>query len=225
MKKLKLGRTWLGAIAVLLKQVTPIKIGVSLIALCLLIIVCSQNWSEKLDDLSVTGSNTLIFPLPPINEDWKTTISIINLEDKRVNIKLSSINEEDEQSLAETFSITTLEAGETNTIETESRSLMIESNGSILGTALIETTDGKKSEVIPAIKEASTQLDFPTLADGDTPFKNITLLNVDSSPANIEVIALHADGHLIDHETSLTLLSMESWTFNIGDFFSSQSLD
>ena len=102
---------------------------------------------------------------------------------------------------------------------------MVESNGSILGTALIETADGKKSEVIPAIKEASTQLDFPTLADGDVPFKSITLINTDSSPANIEVVALDRDGSLIDHKTPPALSSMESWTFNVGDLFSSQNLD
>ena len=85
MKKLKLVGNWCPEkIVAFLKQVTPVKVGVFLITLSLLIIVCSQNGSEKFGELNVAGSSTLVFPLPPINEDWKTAISIVNLED--VNI-------------------------------------------------------------------------------------------------------------------------------------------
>lgn len=124
MKKIKLIRTWwLETGDTILKQIVTLKLGFSLllIVLPLLIIVCSQNGSEKLNELNVAGSNTLLFPLPPINQDWKTTINIVNLEDKRVDIKLSSndANYEEGKSLVETSGVTSLEVGETKSIELE----------------------------------------------------------------------------------------------------------
>lgn len=206
-----------------------LSVFILLIALSLLTTTRSQEGVNKSEESNVTNSSTLYFPYLRTDKGWETNINIANLDGKIVDVKLFS-NGSSRRSVKEASNTISLNMRETKSIETEkllpgSQSLRIDSNGNISGTALIETVDGKKLESIPAIKEPSTQLDFPTLADGDISFKDITLLNIDSSPIDIKVIALDAHGRLIDNKTLSALPQGDSITFNSRDLFSSQSLN
>jgi hypothetical protein len=59
---------------------------------------------------------------------------------------------------------------------------------------VIESLDGTKLEVISAIQETSKDLIFPLLLSGDYSSKTLTVLNADSTAANLEIIALNQKG-------------------------------
>ena len=84
-----------------------------------------------------------------------------------------------------------------------SKSLKIESNGNLIGNTIFKTKDGTKSEVVPAIEEPTSQLDFPALASYDDLYiyETITLLNPNMAHASVDIIALDKDGYEIDRNT------------------------
>ncbi len=105
-------------------------------------------------------------------------------------------------------------------------SLKIASNGNLISQVIYRTNDGKKSEVVPAIKAPSKQLDFPALVDYEDIFiyETITLLNPNPTPASIEIIALDRNGYEIDRTTDLSLASWESNTISLINTFGPEIL-
>ncbi len=105
-------------------------------------------------------------------------------------------------------------------------SLKIASNGNLISHLIYRTNDGKKSEAVPAIKTLSTQLNFPILTDYEDVFiyETITLLNPNSTPASIEIIALDRNGDEIDRTIDRSLVSWESKTISLIDIFGPETL-
>src|SRR5262249_59413056 len=132
-------------------------------------------------------------------KDWQTTINLLNLEDQQIEPTLAAY-QRDGLFLGSIPALTRLEAHATQTVEAHlglppgSAALKLESRGNCVGTASFKTLDGRKAEVIPAIREASQQLSFPLLLAGDYRFKQITLLNTDSASANLLVSRGNTEG-------------------------------
>jgi hypothetical protein len=117
---------------------------------------------------ALTEENIWYFPHLKVGQGWTTTLSITNLDDKDVTLKIL-FYDKDGNLLGESSDIESLKVGETKeingqTIPHGSKSVRIESNGDIKGICLLETEDGTKSEAIPLIKDGGRKLDFPPLA-------------------------------------------------------------
>ena len=123
-----------------------------------------------------------------------------------------------------------LEAQATRTLEAEiffppaSQAIKIVSQGGLITSSTLRSVDGTKSEVIPAVREPSQQLGLPLLLAGDYRSKEITLLNVDAAPANVEVIASDQHGRDLQRTFLFPLWPMASHSFSVQDLFSSASL-
>ncbi len=181
-------------------------------------------------------ANSNIYYLPHLNlgQGWQTTINITNTECKgehrRVTVTLTAYDK-DGVSLGVITGVKRLRANKTKTINTQilppgTESLKIESNGNLICNAIFKTTDGKKSEVVPAIKEPSKQLDFPSLVNYDDIYiyETITLLNPNTTPASIDIIALDKEGYEIDRNALPSLSSMENKTFSLVEIFDPRTL-
>ncbi|GJQ47880.1 MAG: hypothetical protein HKUEN01_02660 [Candidatus Kuenenia stuttgartiensis] len=190
----------------------------------------TKNNSNLANDQDIVSNSNILY-LSTINpgKDWQTTISITNSECKckqrRVNATLTAYDK-DGLSLEVIKNVIRLRANKTKTfhsqtLPTDAESLRVESNGSIICNAIFKTRDGTKSEVVPAIKESSRQLDFPALLSYDDLYiyKTITLLNPNTNPASIDIVALDKDGYEIDLNDLPSLSSMESKTFSLVDIF------
>jgi photosystem II stability/assembly factor-like uncharacterized protein/surface antigen len=178
---------------------------------------------------SLAQDNTWYFPYIKIGQGWKTTLSITNLDDKKVNLNIA-FYDENGNLLGEALDAENLKLGETREINgriipSEAKTLKIEKDGNIKGICLLATEDGRKSEVIPLIKEKTRQLDFPTLTQDDIYYKTITILNPNPTPTGIYVYALDKDGFEIDHMSLPTLSPNESRNFLVNDLFSAQTLN
>jgi len=182
----------------------------------------------------VSNSNILYFPTINLDKDWQTTISITNSECKRkqrrVNATLTAYDK-DGLSLGVVKNIARLGANKTKNFYAKSlpsgtKSLTVESNGNLIGNTIFKTKDGTKSEVVPAIKEPSRQLDFPALLSYDDLYiyETIALLNPNTAPASVDIIALDKDGYEIDHDTLSPLSSMESRDITLVDIFNGGTL-
>ncbi len=190
----------------------------------------TKNNANLANDQDIaSNSNILYFPTINPGKDWQTTVGITNSECKcnqsKVNARLTAYGK-DGLSLGVIKNVIRLRANKTKTfhpqtLPTNAESLRVESNGNLTCNAIFETRDGKKSEVIPAIKESSKQLDFPSLLSYDDLYiyKTITLLNPNTNPASVDIVALNKDGYEIDHTTLPALSSMESKTFSLVDVF------
>ncbi len=177
----------------------------------------------------VANSNSYYLPYLNLSQGWQTTINITNTECKdkhrRVNVAITAYDK-DGVSLGVVAGIKRLKANKTKMINTQTlppgtESLKIESNGNLICNAIFKTTDGKKSEVVPAIKEPSKQLDFPALVSYDDLYiyKTITLLNPNTTPASVDIIALDKEGYEIDRNALPSLSSTESRTFPLIEIF------
>lgn len=179
-------------------------------------------------------SNILYFPTINSSRDWQTTVSITNVECKcnqrKANVSLTAYDKKGSQ-LGIVPAISHLGAGKIKTINartfpSDTKSLKIESDGNLIGNTIFKTKDGTKSEVIPAIKEPASQLDFPALASYDDVYiyETITLLNPNTAPASVNIIALDKDGYEIDRDSLSPLSSMESRDITLVDIFNGSTL-
>jgi murein DD-endopeptidase MepM/ murein hydrolase activator NlpD len=168
-----------------------------------------------------------------LDEGWQTDISLSNLENRRVSLTLKTYSQ-DGTELGRIADVSALEAGETRTIHAQalppgSKSLKIESDGDVAGTVTFRASDGRKSEVISAIRESARQLDFPALIPEligkDSYYKTITMLNPNSAPADIALIALDRSGYEIDRFISTPLSPMESRSITLATTFRSTTLE
>lgn len=153
------------------------------------------------------------------------TIEITNIVDKKVSVRVTAYNK-DGLSLGDVTGITRLNPSETKSIDahalpTGAETLKIKSNGGIVCNVVFRTTDGKKSEVVPAIIEPSRQLDFPALVSYNDLYiyETITLFNPNTTHARVDVVALDKNGYEIDRNALPSLSSMESKTFSLMDIF------
>lgn len=179
-------------------------------------------------------SNILYFPTINSSRDWQTTISITNSECKRkqrrAKVTLTAYDK-DGLSLGIVKNVTRLRGNKTKTINAQTlpsgtESLKVESDGSLIANAIFKTKDDTKSEVVPAIEEPSQQLDFPALASYDDLYiyETITLLNPNTTPASVDIIALDKDGYEIDRNTLSSLSSMESRDITLVNIFNGSTL-
>ncbi|WP_295101906.1 PA14 domain-containing protein [uncultured Candidatus Kuenenia sp.] len=195
----------------------------------------TKNNSNLANDQDIVSNSNILY-LSTINpgKDWQTTISITNSECKckqrRVNATLTAYDK-DGLSLEVIKNVIRLRANKTKTfhsqtLPTDAESLRVESNGNLICNAIFKTRDGTKSEVVPAIKESSRQLDFPALLSYDDLYiyKTITLLNPNTNPASVDIVALDKDGYEIDLNDLPSLSSMESKTFSLVDIFGARIL-
>ncbi|MDO8094802.1 MAG: peptidoglycan DD-metalloendopeptidase family protein, partial [Candidatus Brocadiales bacterium] len=182
----------------------------------------------------VANSNILYLPHVNHGQGWQTSISITNTECKSkhrwVDVTLTAYDK-DGLSLGVVKDITRLRAYKTKTIDAQTlppgtETLKVESDGNLVCNAIFKTTDGTKSEVVPAIKEPSKQLDFPALVSYDDLYiyKTITILNPNTTPASVDIIALDKDGYEIDRNVLSPLSSTESKTFSLVDIFDPRTL-
>jgi len=194
----------------------------------------AKNLNLANDQDTVSNLNILYFPAVKLGKDWHTNVSITNADctckQRRVNVTLTAYDKEG-LSLDVVKDITSLRANKTKTIGAQTlpsgtKSLAIESDGNLIGNTIFKSTDGKKSEVILAIKEPASQLDFPALASYDDLYiyETITLLNPNRTPASVDIIALDKDGYEIDHDTLSPLSSMESRDITLVDIFNGSTL-
>ena len=200
------------------------------LAIALTLYPLTKNNSNLANDQDIiSNSNILYFPTINPGKDWQTTVNITNSECKRnqrrVNATLTAYDE-DGASFEVVKNIIRLRANKTKTFHsqtfpTDAESLRVESNGNLICNAIFKTRDGTKSEVVPAIKEPSKQLDFPALLSYDDLYiyKTITLLNPNTNPASVDIVALDKDGYEIDRNALSSLSSMESKTFSPVDIF------
>ncbi|MBI4223090.1 MAG: hypothetical protein HY607_10490 [Planctomycetes bacterium] len=211
----------------------------ALLLLCLVIssILCPMaiDHSNLANDQdTINNSNILYFPAINPGKDIQTTVSITNTEckckQKRANVTLTSYDKEGSQ-LDIVPTTSHLRASKTKTIgarifPSDTKSLKIESNGNLIGNTIFKTKDGTKSEVVPAIKQPASQLDFPALASYDDLYiyETITLFNPNTAPASVNIIALDKDGYEIDHDTLSPLSSMESRDITLVDIFNGSTL-
>src|SRR6266404_7309032 len=100
---------------------------------------------------------------------WRTTLELINLNDRQIGLALNAADIQ----LA-SRSVRSMEISQT---------VHIESRADYLAAATFQSLDGKRIEVIPAIRDTSKQLLFPMLFSGDHNFKKLAVLNVESKPA------------------------------------------
>lgn len=160
---------------------------------------------------------------------WQTTVTLANLEAQPVQVTLSAYDQAG-GFLGELPAISSLEAEATQTIEAEtmlspgSETLKLEASGNLVGATIFKTLDRTKAEALPALQDASQQLDFPPLLQGDLDHKTISLLNIDSASANLEVIALDALGAELARTLLPPLSPMASHTFAVQDLFSAEIL-
>jgi len=89
---------------------------------------------------------------------------------------------------------------------------------------VFRSLDAMKSEAIPAMHRASQQLDFPPLLDGDADSKMVALFNLDSFPANLEVLAFDQTDSELGRGPLPPLAPMASHAFALKDLFSPQIL-
>lgn len=174
-------------------------------------------------------SNVLYLPAIDIGQDYQTTISLTNTESKATEVILTAYDMKG-NSLGVVTSVIRLEAGEAKTIDAQTlpsgtESLKIESDGNIEASVIFKTADGKRSEVIPAIKELSKQLDFPTLVTGDAVHKDIILLNPNSNIASLDIVVIDINGLEIGHKILPSLSPMETIIISLADIFDSSTLE
>ncbi|MEM2126207.1 MAG: pre-peptidase C-terminal domain-containing protein, partial [Candidatus Methanosuratincola sp.] len=172
-------------------------------------------------------STTLYFPILKLGQGWQVSISLTNLESEEVEVALT-IYDTHGFSLGEIAGV--IQAGGTTTLDAQSlpfgaASLKVGSNGRLVGHALLRTTDGKKLEAIPAIKETSQELYFPALAEDDAFYKIITLLNPNDTLASVTIVALDENGDELNRIIVPSLSSMESRSLLLADIFSSGVLE
>ena len=173
--------------------------------------------------------NQYMLPLD-LGDDWRTNVTIINLEEQQANLILFAYGR-DGRFLVEIPTLTSLAAEETKTIQPKtivppgSETLRLESPGNLVGSLLFTSLGGTKAEAIPSIDEASQQLDFPPLLHGDVDEKRINLLNTGSSVASLEVIALEKSGLELGRSILPPLSSMASYTLVVRDVFTPEILN
>ncbi|GAN33911.1 IPT/TIG domain-containing protein [Candidatus Brocadia sinica] len=191
-----------------------------------------QNRTEQ--NRTEQNTNTLYCPHIKYGLDWQTSVQITNIEcsckQKRVRVKLST-HDNNGTFTGTIKNVRKLKANETKVIDPQSlppsaASLKIAPNGNLISHVIYRTNDGKKSEVVPAVKAPSMQLDFPVLADYEDVFiyETITLLNPNPTPASIEMIALDKNGYEIERMAVSPLSSWESNTIALVDIFGPKTL-
>jgi pimeloyl-ACP methyl ester carboxylesterase len=165
-----------------------------------------------------------------MGQEWQTTLHVSNLEDQQSHIALTSRDSyggllghgPTEQYLA---SRATQSRDAQKVLPPLTAVLKIESRGNYLVAATFQSLDGKKLEIIPAIQDTSNHLVFPLLFAGDHTFKKLTVLNVESTAANLEIIAVARDGSELQRIFFPALRPMASQTFEVERLFGSQTLE
>src|SRR5262245_35400389 len=176
-----------------------------------------------------TQVNTSFLPLN-VGPEWKTCIRLVNREDQPISIALSA-HDDYGRSLAHQSSINHLGSREVRNIEanptiaTLRGTLKLESSRTYAAAVVIESLDGQKADIVPAIRQTATDLFFPVLFAGDHRSKTVTVTNADSTPAHLDIIALAKDGSEL-HRTFFPLLpSLATQTFTVERLFDSQTLE
>ncbi|MEM2126191.1 MAG: hypothetical protein QXQ53_07335 [Candidatus Methanosuratincola sp.] len=207
-------------------------IRTTILSLVLLLALMPIRMTEKAgatqsDVQNGAHSTTLYFPILKLGQGWQVSISLTNLESEEVEVALT-IYDTHGFSLGEIAGV--IQAGGTTTLDAQSlpfgaASLKVESNGRLVGHALLRAIDGKKLEALPAIKESSRQLDFPPLVDGDASYKTIILFNPNSTLASARIVALDESGKEVDGRNLPPLSSMESRSLSLVDILDGGTIE
>jgi hypothetical protein len=175
-------------------------------------------------------SKTSYLPGLDLGEQWQTTIDLGNLEEQQIRLVVSAYDRYG-KSLAQGAGERYLAARATQRIEARrafsplSGTLKIESGGNHTAAVVIESLDGTKLEIIPAIQETSKDLVFPLLLSGDYSSKTLTVLNADSMPANLEIIALSQNGSELGRTSFPLLAPLATENLAVQRLFSSKTLE
>jgi hypothetical protein len=163
-------------------------------------------------------------------KDWNTTVRLTNLEEQQIEIALAAYDGHG-RSLKHAHERTDLGSKRIESMEAHrifsalSGSLKVESSSRYTAALVLESLDGNKVEIIPAIRQTSNDLVFPALFAGDDSFKKITELNAGSTAANLDIIALAKDGSELQRTFFPLLPSMGTQTSSLERLFSGQTLE
>jgi hypothetical protein len=200
-------------------------VSVALIGMFLGLAIVAVTVNRSAGQGRVKTSYLLGLDLGP---EWQTTLHLTNLEDQQIKIAATAYDRYGAL-LGRLSAERRLEQRATQSLQRElpplTGTIKIESPGDHLVAATLQSLDGKKLEVIPAIRQTSKHLVFPLLYPGDHSFKKLTLLNVESGMANLEIVALAKDGAELQRTFFPMLSFMASETLDIGRLFSSETLE
>jgi hypothetical protein len=210
-----------------------------LLACLSLVLVLGFSFSllPKLPDRAARGvawagqaaANPWYFLVLDRGQKWQTTFTLTNLEAQELGVSLSAYAKDGAFLGALPFP-TRLESQAAQTLAARemlppgSDTLKVEATGQLAGSVLLKTQDGTKAEALPALQDASQQLDFPPLLQEEQKAKTITLLNPDSSSAALALIALDSNGAELSRTGLPSLPPMASHTLALQDLFSADIL-
>jgi outer membrane protein assembly factor BamB len=165
-----------------------------------------------------------------LDAPWQTMITLTNLESRQVPVSLAAYGPHGEF-LGPLSAVRRLKADETKTFAADkdvppgSHTLVLATSDRLVASMLVTAADGTQAEVMPALRGAAHQLDFPPIFEGDQDNKTLTLVNVDAAPAVLEAIALDREGQALER-TSLELLTpMARHTVAVPDLFTAPTLE
>jgi ELWxxDGT repeat protein len=174
------------------------------------------------------ATTAYVLPLD-LGPGWQTTVTLTNLTPGTLQVSFMAYDHAGGP-LGDILASSSLQAEETQEMDAAtglppgSATLQLDSPGQLVGVATLQSVDGKKSEMLPAMQEAAPQLDFPALLHGDHNEKAITLLNSDAAPAHLEVIALDHNGVELQRAFLPPLSPLASHTVAVKDLFSAEDL-
>ena len=162
--------------------------------------------------------------------EWRTSLHLANLENQEISIAFTARNSAGAV-LVNGSAERHIEAGATLTVKPEGPSpsingtLKIDSHSRYDAAVLLQRFDGNGLEAIPGIRHPSGDLVFPVLFAGESKSRKFTILNVDSTPANLEIVVLSFDGAELQRSPLPALSPMASQTYNVEHLFKPATLD
>jgi hypothetical protein len=169
------------------------------------------------------SSKNYYFPFY-FGQNYKTTISLAPLSNQQINAQLGFYDQEgiilkQPSSLAIPATGIIQNLGVESAASPSAKILRVVANKDLFANSILVSPDGKKTEIVPALGASSRQLDFPLLLAGVQGQKTITVVNLGSSAANPEAIALDAMGTDLGHRLLPILPSLASQTLSVDQLF------
>ncbi len=164
--------------------------------------------------------------LPYLNLDQKlqATISLTNAEAKEVELAITAYALNGIM-LGVVGAGDRLGSGETRTLNADAlpagtATIKVESSLPIISQAAIQSSDGSKSETMPALRGSDNLLSFPKLADD----QSIVLFNPNFGAVSAEAIAFRGDGSEVVRARIGDVAAMGSRIFSSSEIFGQDAL-
>lgn len=207
-----------------------LKCAVPLVGLmmCLTSIPVTMSYSFSASEEVKPRRYALYVPATNFGEGSRVTVNVTNLEGSELGVTLAT-HDSGGNPIDVMPTQAQLGAGQTKSIDLQTLllgggSVKIESDGDLSANTSFEAIDGRRLEVLGAVKEPSKQLDFPSLVRGDGANKTLALFNPQSSPAAIDAVAFDRAGREIGRASLTALGPMETKSIRVNEVFGRKAL-